>query len=100
MNAEHIESLLRERLGACHAAVEDESGLHAGHESAKHPGGGHYRAIVAAACFEGMTPLMRHRKVYEALGPEMSAGCIHALALKTFTPEEWAACKGRAGEVK
>lgn len=37
-----------------------------------------------------MRPLQRHRRVYQTLGDALG-GAIHALALKTLTPEEWAA---------
>ncbi|MGH7897693.1 MAG: BolA family protein [Candidatus Binatia bacterium] len=85
---EKIESLLRERLGAVHVEVEDESALHAGHAGAA-AGGGHYSCLVVADSFEGQTPLERHRRVYQALGDLMKSE-IHALALRTFSPAEWA----------
>lgn len=52
--------------------------------------GVHFEALVIASEFAGMRPLQRHRRVYQTLG-ESLGGAIHALALKTLTPEEWAA---------
>lgn len=47
----------------------------------------HFDAIVIAAEFAGKLPLARHRLVYATLGEAMG-GEIHALSLKTLTPEE------------
>lgn len=52
--------------------------------------GVHFEAVVIASEFAGMRPLQRHRRVYETLGDKLG-GEIHALSLKTHTPEEWAA---------
>lgn len=50
--------------------------------------GRHFEAIVIDAAFAGKNTLARHRMVYDALGERMQAD-IHALSLKTFTPEEY-----------
>ena len=88
MNREQLRRLLIERLCAAYAAVEDESAAHAGHAGARQGGGGHYRICVAAACFEGLGRLERHRRVYDALAAEMKTE-IHALAIRALTPSEW-----------
>jgi stress-induced morphogen len=49
----------------------------------------HYQARVVAAEFAGRSLVEQHQMVYRALGEAMH-GPIHALALKTFTPESWA----------
>ena len=49
--------------------------------------GDHFELVVVAAAFEGKNAVDRHRMVYAALGPAVGAE-IHALALKTLTPEE------------
>ncbi len=51
-------------------------------------GAGHYEATVISSAFDGERSLRRHQMVYETLG-ELIGGEIHALNLKTFTPEEW-----------
>jgi BolA family transcriptional regulator, general stress-responsive regulator len=83
----YIEKRLRDALAASHVDVLDESHRHAGHAGAA-SGGGHFRATVVAARFEGLSRVARQRLVYEALAAEMRSE-IHALALRTFTPEEW-----------
>ena len=51
-------------------------------------GQGHYEATVVCAAFAGLRSLTRHQLVYAPLGPRVGRE-IHALAVKTFTPEEW-----------
>jgi stress-induced morphogen len=53
----------------------------------------HYQARVVTSAFEGKSLIEQHRIVYQALGGAMS-GAIHALALKTYTPESWARQRG------
>jgi len=84
-----IEAELRERLGAVHVEVIDESHLHAGHSGAR-DGGGHFRAVVVSMQFEGKTPVQRQRLVYDALESAMGSE-IHALSMKTLTPTDWTA---------
>jgi BolA protein len=66
--------------------IVDESQAHAGHEGAK-SGGGHYRLVIVSPEFAGKTAQLRHRMVYEALGPMMKHE-IHALAIKAYAPGE------------
>ena len=51
------------------------------------PDGVHFEALVVSASFAGKMPLARHRMVYATLGALMG-GAIHALSLKTLTPDE------------
>ena len=66
--------------------IVDESPAHAGHEGAK-AGGGHYRLVIVSPEFAGKTTQLRHRMVYEALGPMMKNE-IHALAIRAYAPGE------------
>lgn len=50
-------------------------------------GQGHYEALVVSASFAGKRTLARHQMVYAALG-RLVGREIHALQLKTLTPEE------------
>lgn len=51
------------------------------------PDGVHFEALVISPAFSGKLPLARHRLVYATLG-ELMGGEIHALSLRTLTPEE------------
>ncbi len=49
-------------------------------------GGDHFRATVISPAFAGLSRLAQHRLVYDLFGAEIG-GPIHALSLKTQTPE-------------
>lgn len=83
--AREIDRILRERLAPVHLEVIDESFRHAGHAGASE--GGHFRVTIVSATFGGRSLVERHRQVNAALD-ELFAGRIHALALRTLTPEE------------
>lgn len=51
-------------------------------------GGDHLFAEVVAPQFAGLSRIEQHRLVYAAVKPYMDDGTIHALALKTRTPED------------
>jgi len=50
--------------------------------------GHHFEAVIVSAEFCGKLLVARHQRVYQALGDKMKAE-IHALSMKTLTPEEW-----------
>jgi acid stress-induced BolA-like protein IbaG/YrbA len=51
--------------------------------------GQHFEAVVVSVEFSGKSRIQRQQLVYKTLGDRMT-GEIHALSMKTFTPEEWA----------
>ena len=55
--------------------------------------GQHFEAVIVCASFAGKRPIARHQLVYAALGDRMKAE-IHALSMKTLTPEEWHRANG------
>lgn len=48
----------------------------------------HLAATVVSSAFEGESLVAQHEMVYEALGEHMTTD-IHALEIKTYTPEEY-----------
>ena len=52
--------------------------------------GHHFQALVVSAQFAGRNRVQRHQLVYGALGERMREE-IHALSMRTLTPEEWKA---------
>jgi acid stress-induced BolA-like protein IbaG/YrbA len=52
-------------------------------------GGDHYQAVVVSSQFEGKSLIQQHQLVYGTVREAMASGAIHALALKTYTPETW-----------
>lgn len=55
--------------------------------------GQHFEAVVVSPEFAGKSMVQQHQLVYRALGDRMRQE-IHALSLRTFTPEAWAATNG------
>jgi acid stress-induced BolA-like protein IbaG/YrbA len=55
--------------------------------------GQHFEAVVVSPEFAGKNMVQQHQLVYRALGDRMRQE-IHALSLRTFTPEAWAAING------
>ena len=51
--------------------------------------GRHFEATVVSEAFAGKAMLAQHRMVYAVLGDSFQSDAIHALSLKTRTPEEW-----------
>ena len=74
MNAPQIQQLIEAGLPGARATVRGEDGVH-------------FEAEVVCDAFRGKFPLARHRMVYATLGERMG-GEIHALSLRTLTPEE------------
>ena len=74
MTPDTIRELIEAGLPGAKARVNGDDGVH-------------FEATVVAEAFRGKLPLARHRMVYATLGSRMG-GEIHALALKTLTPEE------------
>lgn len=77
MDPRDIQSLIEQHLPGSKADVHTD-------------GQGHYEATVVCAAFAGKRSLQRHQMVYGTLGTRVGRE-IHALALQTFTPEEWQA---------
>jgi acid stress-induced BolA-like protein IbaG/YrbA len=50
--------------------------------------GRHFEAIVVSDAFDGKSRIQRHQLVYQTLGDRMREE-IHALSIKTYTPQEW-----------
>ncbi len=53
--------------------------------------GQHFEAIIVSASFEGQTRVKQHQMVYAAIQEELASELIHALSLKTYTPQAWQA---------
>jgi acid stress-induced BolA-like protein IbaG/YrbA len=50
--------------------------------------GSHFEALIVSAAFAGKRPIARHQLVYGVLGDRMKQE-IHALSMRTLTPEEF-----------
>ncbi len=50
--------------------------------------GQHFEAVIVSDEFAGLSRIQRQQRVNKTLGERMT-GEIHALSMKTFTPQEW-----------
>ena len=53
--------------------------------------GSHFEAVVVSDAFAGKSLLQKQRMVMATVNEQIASGELHALSIKTFTPEDWAA---------
>ena len=92
-----IRRKLSEALCPSRLDIVDDSGRHAGHVGARPEGETHFNVEIASAQFEGLSRVARQRLVHRVLEDELQDR-VHALALKTLTPEEDAAAHRGQGD--
>lgn len=71
-----IEAAIRTAVPDAEVRVESEDGTH-------------YTAFVTSASFEGLPLVRQHQAVMKALRDDFDSERLHALQLKTFTPQAW-----------
>ena len=76
LSATQLESYITENLACDYIKVLGDDGTH-------------FEAIIVSPAFVGKTMIQQHQLVYAALGDRMRAE-IHALSMRTHTPEKWA----------
>lgn len=81
--ANRIRSEVEAQLTPTYLDIQNESHQHAGNQPESH-----FRLVVVSPQFNGQSLLSRHRMVQSLLQTERDQG-LHALALHTYTPEEW-----------
>jgi BolA protein len=64
--------------------VVNESAMHAVPENSET----HFKVTIVAQSFVGVRPVARHQRIYQELAEELD-GPVHALALHTYSPDEW-----------
>lgn len=84
-----IEAKLRSALSPVHLEVINESHQHSGPPNAE----SHFKVIVVSEKFTGRSLIEQQRLVNAALADELK-GAVHALSMKTMTPEKWQAAGG------
>jgi len=77
MHPDEIRGLILAALPEAQVTVRDMTG-----------GGDHFEVTVVTAAFSGKALLDQHQMVYQPLRAHM-ADRIHALTLKTYSPEQW-----------
>ncbi len=51
--------------------------------------GSHFDVTVIGEVFTGKTTVNRQRLVYATVNEQITSGALHAINIKTYTPEEW-----------
>ncbi|MGV6807170.1 MAG: BolA family protein [bacterium] len=82
---ETIRTKLADGLSPTHLEVINESHMHSVPPNSET----HFKVVIASTAFQGRRPVQRHQAVYSLLQDELNSG-VHALALHTYTPDEWA----------
>ncbi|MEH6585652.1 MAG: BolA/IbaG family iron-sulfur metabolism protein [Halioglobus sp.] len=77
MDAATVKVLLQTHLPDCEFEVQGE--------------GANYDITAIGSAFEGLRPVKKQQLVYGALNEEIAEGSIHAINIRTFTPQEWQA---------
>lgn len=75
LSAQQLESYITEHLACDYIKVLGDDGTH-------------FEAVIVSPAFIGKSMVQQHQLVYSALGDRMRAE-IHALSMKTLTPEAW-----------
>lgn len=78
ISPQQVEEMIKAELPDAVVQVQDLTG-----------GGDHYQVTVVSSQFADKRLVQQHQLVYGALRQAMSTEAIHALAVKTYTPEAW-----------
>ena len=80
-----IQDKLKQRFNTVFLTIENESHNHSVPANSET----HFKVTVVCEEFEGLRLIMRHRLINDLLAEEL-AGPVHALAMHTYTPTQWA----------
>lgn len=75
MDPEQVKQLIEQGLPDCEVHVTGD--------------GSHFEATVIGEVFAGQTPVKKQQLVYATVNDKIASGELHALSIKTFTPDEW-----------
>ena len=80
METHAIEQLIRDGLPGAQVRVTGD--------------GSHFEAVVVSDDFAGKTLMQKQRLVMATVKPQIESGELHAISIKTYTPEQWSAQSG------
>ena len=80
MHSEQIKKIIAEALPCEHLHIEGV--------------GEYFEALVVSPVFVGKNRVQRQQKINALLRSYFDSGELHALSMKTLTPEEWSAQRG------
>ena len=74
MNASEVKTLLESSIPHCDVIAQGE--------------GCNFQVVVVTSEFEGLSTVKRQQLVYSHLQEAIASGAIHAVTMKTYTPEQ------------
>ncbi|MFO7602516.1 MAG: BolA family protein [Gammaproteobacteria bacterium] len=75
MHPDDVKALINAGLPDCQVQVSGD--------------GSHFEAIVIGELFADMSPVKKQQAVYATVKQHITSGELHALSIKTYTPDEW-----------
>jgi acid stress-induced BolA-like protein IbaG/YrbA len=75
MQADEIKRLIEQGIANSAAHIEGD--------------GTHFTAKVVSPAFANQSRLQKQQLVYDTLKAPLADGTLHAIAIKTYTPDEW-----------
>lgn len=75
MHPSEVKALLESRLDGCEFHIQGE--------------GCDFKVVAVGDAFEGLSRVKRQQLIYGALSEEIASGALHAVTIKTYTPEQW-----------
>ena len=89
IHPDEICALIKQAIPDAHVQVEEVTG-----------GGDHFQIYVVSQAFEGRRLIEQHQLVQKPLQAAMNDGRIHAVQIKTETPDQWAKKRSGQGDFK
>lgn len=83
MNLNQVQELIEKAIPEAHVSINDLVG-----------DGDHLQVIVVSQKFEGKSLLEQHQMILTPLRESLKTD-LHALTLKTYTPQQWEKMKGK-----
>jgi acid stress-induced BolA-like protein IbaG/YrbA len=78
LDAAEVQRRIEQGLPGAEVEVRDLTGT-----------GDHFEARVVSEAFTGKSLIEQHQAVYAPLKDVLATGELHALALKTYSPQQW-----------
>lgn len=89
VHPDEVIHLVQRAIPDAHVQVEDATGE-----------GDHFQIFVVSSAFKGKTLIDQHRLVQMSLQTALNDGRIHAVQIKTQTPDEWAKKRSEQDDFK
>ena len=77
MQASEVEQIIKQQIENIQVKVQSD--------------GSHYQVVAISDVFAGLSPVKKQQLIYACLNTYILDGTIHAVIIKTYTPEEWSA---------